>query len=141
MIIAVSYDGGEIGAHFGHAECFAIYNYENADVNECSKVLIDATALHGHQQMADLMKENNVDAVICQKMGGEAKSILLSYGIIPVTGYQGDADTAADMLITGTLPVAEGGDCSCSGGCGGCCGGHDEGESCGGGCGCGGGCH
>lgn len=141
MKIAVSYDGGEIGAHFGHAECFAIYNYENEDVNNCSKTLIDASALHGHQQMADLMKKNNVDAVICQKMGGEAKALLLSYGIIPVTGYQGDADTASDMLITGTLPITEGGDCSCSGGCGGGCCGHDEGGSCGCGGGCEGGCH
>lgn len=140
MKIAVSYEGGEIGAHFGHAECFAIYSYENGDVNKCSKTLIDATALHGHQQMADLMKENNIDAVISQKIGGEAKSLLLSYGIIPIAGYQGDADTAADMLVTGTLPIAEGGDCSC-GGCGGGCCGHDEGGSCGCGGGCEGGCH
>lgn len=144
MIIAVAYDGGDIGVHFGHAECFALYNYTGADVDECTKTLIDCSALHGHQQMADLMRENGVDAVITGQMGAEAKGLLLSYGIVPVTGYQGDADTAADMLITGQLPIVEGG--SCGGGCGGCggsCGGHEDGEGCGcgGDCGCGGGCH
>ena len=139
MIIAVAYDEGEIGAHFGHAETFALYNYRGADVNDCTKTLIDSSDLHGHQQMADLMKENGVDAVLCGNMGPEAKKLLLSYGIVPVAGYEGDADVAADLLLTGQLPIVEGG--TCSGGCGGCGGDchHDEDGNCD--CGCSGGCH
>lgn len=139
MIIAVAYDDGQIGEHFGHAKCFALYNYENADVNEVTKTLLDCSELHGHQQMADLMRENGVDAVLSGSMGAEAKALLLSYGIVPVTGYQGDADTAADLLVTGQLPIVDGG--SCGGGCGGCGGGchHDDEGNCA--CGCDGGCH
>lgn len=135
MIIAVAYnkETGEIGEHFGHAETFALYDYANADVERCEKTLVDCSALHGHQQMADLMKENHVDAVLSGSMGAEAKAVLLSYGIIPVAGYCGDADTAADLLITGRLPVVSGGDCG--GGCGGCGGGcHHDGD---GNCACG----
>ena len=138
MIIAVGYDEGNIGEHFGHATTFALYNYTGATVDECEKTLLDVSDLHGHQQMADAMKEHGVDAVMTQQMGGEAKALLLSYGIVPVVGYQGDADTAADMLVTGQLPIVDGG--TCSGGCGGCGGGchHDEEGNCD--CGCGG-CH
>lgn len=139
MKIAVAYKDGEIFEHFGHSEMFAIYDYAGADVNQCSKRLVESKELHGHKDMADLMKANGVDAVLCGNMGAEAKSLLLSYGIIPVAGYSGDADTAADMLIMGTLPVTDGGSCSHDcGGCGGCSGGCGEEEEGSCGCGCGG---
>ena len=132
MKIAVTYKDGEIYEHFGHCETFAIYDYEQADVNQVTKVLVDCSDRHGHQAMADLMRQQGVDAVICGNMGAEARALLLTYGIIPVAGYCGDADTAADMLITGQLPIIDDAG-ACGGGCGGCGGGchHDEG-----GCGC-----
>lgn len=138
--IAVSYDKGEIFEHFGHTELFAIYEFDEHDLNSSTKRLIDSSALVGHQAMADLLKSEKIDAVICGQMGDEARSLLLSYGIIPVPGYCGDADTAAELLVTGQLPSGDGG--ACSGGCGGCsgCHGGEDGEDscgCGGGCGCG----
>ena len=140
MKIAVTYKDGEIYEHFGHCETFAIYDYAEADLDRVTKVLVDCTDRHGHQAMADLMREQGVDAVICGNMGAEARALLLSYGIIPVAGYCGDADTAADMLITGQLPIFDdsgacGGGCGgCGGGCGGC--GSDDEGGCGCGCGC-----
>lgn len=141
MIIAVAYDAGNIGEHFGHAEMFALYDYPNYEVEQCTKRLIDCSDRHGHAAMAELMRENKVDMVLVGRMGPEAKSMLLSFGIVPVVGYCGDADTAADLLITGQLPLdgmeAE----SCGGGCGGCGGGCCGGDDAdGGSCGCGGGC-
>ena len=137
MRIAVAYENGEIYGHFGHCPMFAVYEYGEY-VNECEKKLVDTSALSGHQAMADKMRELEVDAVICGNMGGEGKALLLSYGIVPIVGYSGDADTASDLLVTGRLPVnpseATGEGCSCGGSCGdGCsCAG-----SCGGGCSCG----
>ncbi len=142
MKVAVAYENGEIYGHFGHCPLFAIYEYGEY-VTDCVKTLVDTSDRQGHEAMADLMKEQGVDAVLCGNMGGEAKALLLSYGIVPVAGYSGDADTAADLLVTGQLPVTPGGACSCSGGCH--CG-SEEGEGCSCGsdgsenCGCGGGC-
>ena len=132
MKVAVAYENGEIYGHFGHCPQFAVY--------ECTKTLIETADRQGHQAMADLMREQGVDAVICGNMGGEGKALLLSYGIVPVVGYSGDADTAADLLVTGQLPInpgeGGGGGCSCGGSCN--CGAESgEGCSCGGGCGCG----
>ena len=118
MIIAVAYDEGNIGEHFGHAKCFALYNYFGEDTGSVEKKLVDCSDKHGHADMAQLMKDNSVDAVLVGNMGAEAKALLLSYGIVPVVGYQGDADTAADLLVSGQLPIVEGG--TCGGGCGGC---------------------
>ena len=139
--IAVSYKDGEIFDHVGHSEMFALYDYTGEYVDECSKRLVECGDRHGHQAMADLLRELGADAVLCGNMGDEAKSLLLSYGIIPVAGYCGDADTAADMLVTGQLPPLEG-EGGCSGGCGGCggCHGEEGGEGEEGGCGCSGGC-
>ena len=136
--IAVSYKDGEIFEHFGHSELFAIYEFDEHDLASSTKRLVDTSAMHGHKDMADLMKREKIDAVICGQMGDEARSLLLTYGIIPVPGYCGDADTAAELLVTGQLPVNPGEGCGCGGSCGGCagdCGGDEEGCSCG--CGCG----
>ena len=137
VAIAYNKDTGEIFEHFGHCEMFAVYEYGDT-VDDCRKKLIDCSDRHGHKDMADLMKEEEVMAVMSGSMGAEAKALLLSYGIVPVAGYCGDADTAADMLVTGQLPVTDEGAGSCSGGCGGCGGCHsdDGGEDCGCGCGC-----
>ena len=143
MKIAVSYKDGEIYEHFGHAECFAIYDFDLDDLNNSTKKLIDVSDRHGHQAMAELMKAEDVAAVLSGNMGGEAKALLLSYGIVPVVGYCGDADTAAEMLALGQLPIIPGGgDCGggCGGGCSGCggsCGDAEGGCGCGGSCGCG----
>lgn len=131
MKVAIAYKDGEIYQHFGHCECFALYDYYGETTAECRKKLIDSSSLQGHSAMAELMRQNGVDAVMAGNMGDEARAALLSMGIVPITGYSGDADTAADLLVTGQLPMAgEGG--GCGGGCGSCAG------SCGGGdCGCG----
>ena len=138
MKVAVAYDNGEIYGHFGHCDMFAIYEYGEY-VHECTKTLVETADRQGHQAMADLMREQGVDAVICGNMGGEGKALLLSYGIVPVVGYSGDADTAADLLVTGQLPISPGegaGGCSCGGSCQ-CGADGGEGCSCGGSCGCG----
>lgn len=140
MRIAVAYEDGMIGAHFGHAGMFAIYDYKDADVNNCVKQLLDTDGREGHEAMAALMREKQVDAVIAGSIGPAAKAALLSTGIVPIAGFEGSADDAADLLILGQLPIlqgGEGGGCSgCAGGCpaeGGCSG---CGPGCGGGCGC-----
>lgn len=145
--IAIPYVDGEIGEHFGHAGMFAVYEANTETEKVESKKLVDASELHGHQQMADLMKAEGVDVLICGNLGAEARALLLQYSILPFAGYCGDADTAADMLIEGRLPMMPEGAGACGGGCGGCggscggCGGGCGSDDDDGGCGCGCGCH
>ena len=135
MRIAVPYKDGEIFEHFGHTEMFAVYEYEGADVTKCTKRLIETGDRHGHKDMAELMRQEKIDAVICGSIGTEAKNMLLSFGIVPIAGYCGSADDASDMLILGDLPIYDDAG-TCGGNCGGCSGCHHDNED--GGCGC---CH
>ncbi len=134
MKVAIAYQDGEIFQHFGHCETFAIYDYYGETTAECKKVLVDSSDRHGHQAMAELMRDQGVAAVMAGNMGSEAQAALLGMGIVPIYGYSGDADTAADLLVTGQLPPLDGEAGGCGGGCGGCSG--SCGEGCGGGCGC-----
>lgn len=133
MKIAVAYQNGNIFEHFGSCAMFAIYEYGET-VEDCIKRIIETDGRTGHAEVAALLRDEGVDAVIVGGMGAEAKALLLSYGIVPVAGYCGDADTASDLLVTGQLPIDPNeGYSGCGGGCGGCSGcGHDDG-----GCGCG----
>lgn len=128
MRIAVVYDNGQIGSMFSQAKEYAIYDYEGTDVFSCTKTVMDTSDMSGNTAMLSMMLGLRVDAVICQRMDEEAYTALLSRGVIPVLGFAGSADVAADMLCEGTLPIFgsdEGGGCggscgSCGGGCGGC---------------------
>ncbi len=135
MRIAVACEDGMIGANFEHAGMFAVYDYKNADVNECIKQLLETGGRSGYQAMAELMRQQRVDAVIAEDMSAAAKSALLSTGIVPIAGYEGSADDAADLLILGQLPLMPG-DCGSGCGEGGCsgCSGCGEGGGCSGGC-------
>ena len=114
MRIAVAYDNGEIGLHFGHAEMFAVYDYDDADVSRCTKRLIETGERHGHQAMAELMQAEGVDAVISGNMGGEAKAALLSLGIVPIAGFEGGGSCGGSCSgCSGCGP-----DCDCGGSCG-----------------------
>lgn len=142
MKVAVAYNNGEIAENFGSCNIFASYNYTGEYVNECDKTLLECAPMSDPSAVAELLLENAVEAVICGNISPDAKNILLVKGVIPVSGFCGDADTAADMLVTGQLPIYDGsesGGCSgCCSGCGGGCGSGDEGScGCGDGCGCG----
>lgn len=126
MKVAVAYNNGEIAENFGSCTVFASYDYTGEYVTEREKALLECEPMAQPHQVAELLVQNHVEAIICGNMSADAKNILLSRGVIPIAGFCGDADTAADMLVTGQLPLDDG---SSSGGCSGCCG------SCGGGCG------
>ena len=138
MKVAVAYDNGDIAENFGSCNVFASYNYTGEYVNEREKEILQCEPMSDPNTVAELLLANEIEAIVCGNMSPDAKNILLSRGIIPVSGFCGDADTAADMLVTGQLPIgdsSQGGGCSgCCSGCGGGCGSSDSG--CGGGCGC-----
>ncbi|MGI5977496.1 MAG: NifB/NifX family molybdenum-iron cluster-binding protein [Candidatus Limivicinus sp.] len=145
MRVAIACKDGEINERFRPCQYYAVYEYEGADFDSCTKRLIDSSSAKNDDDMVQLMRNNHIDAVVAGNIGVEAKSLLLSGGIVPVSGYSGDTDSAADLLITGQLPADSGNQGGCSCGCGSCCGGCGEDGDCGcgghddGDCGCG--CH
>ena len=146
MIIAATYDNGEIFRHFGRTPAFKVYEVEDGKVKSAEVVPTNGT---GHGALAGMLAELGADVIICGGIGGGAQAALEAAGIRLFAGAEGDPDKAVEMFLNGTLPEIgeancdhhhgehEGHDCGEHG-----CGHHEEGDGCCGGedCDCGEGC-
>lgn len=134
MKIAVTYEDGNVFQHFGHTENFKIYNVEDGEVKSADVVSTNGT---GHEALAGLLADQNVDVLICGGCGSGAADALAEAGIQVFSGVEGDTDVAVMTYLRGELQSAgvncdhhdheheEQGGCgsNCGGGCAGCSGG------------------
>lgn len=100
MRIAATYDNEEIFQHFGRTEQFKIYDTEDGKV--ISSQIIDTNGV-GHGALADFLKNNKVDTLICGGIGGGAQSALNEAGINIYGGVTGATDEAVQKLLDGSL--------------------------------------
>ncbi|MEG1609289.1 MAG: NifB/NifX family molybdenum-iron cluster-binding protein [Clostridia bacterium] len=100
MKIAVTYLNGEVFGHFGHTQQFKIV--EIVDGKIVDSVIVDATE-GGHSALAQLLKNNNVDTLVCGGIGGGAQTALAELGIKVFGGVEGSADEAIISLMAGNL--------------------------------------
>ena len=140
MKIAVTYDNGDIFQHFGHTETFKVYEVEDGRVLSSEVIGSGGT---GHGALAGLLKDRNIDVLICGGIGGGAQAALSERGIELCAGASGSADEAVEAYLRGEL-VNTGANCSHHGGehsCGEHSCGDSDGQSCGGRDGSSGGCN
>lgn len=91
MKIAVTYDNGNVFQHFGRTEEFKIYNVEGGRVVDSEVMSSNGV---GHEALAWLLKEADIDALICGGMGQGAQDALAEAGIEVCAGAEGNADEA-----------------------------------------------
>lgn len=109
MKIAVTFENGTVFQHFGHTEQFKLYDIADGAITATS---IIGTNGNGHGALADFLKQQNVDTLICGGIGGGAKNMLADAGITLYGGVNGNADDAVAALLNGTLTYNP--DVSCS---------------------------
>ncbi|HIV61560.1 MAG TPA: NifB/NifX family molybdenum-iron cluster-binding protein [Candidatus Butyricicoccus avistercoris] len=100
MKIAATYENGQIFQHFGHTEKFKVYDIQDGKI--VSAKVIDTNG-SGHGALAGVLKDLGVDTLICGGIGGGAQMALAEAGIKLYGGVSGDADTAVNELISGSL--------------------------------------
>ncbi len=100
MRVAVTYKEGNVFQHFGSSEHFKLYDVEE---NAITKEAILDTDGNGHGALADLLKDHQVDTVICGGIGEGAKQTLSNAEIRLFGGVTGKADEAVNALINGRL--------------------------------------
>lgn len=100
MKIAVTYDNGNVFQHFGHTECFKVYDIENNRVKAASMLNTNGS---GHGALAGLLKNNGIDMLICGGIGDGAKRALSEACIELYGGVSGDADKAVEAFLEGKL--------------------------------------
>lgn len=137
MVIAVTYDNGNVGLHFGHAKEFKLYEFD--DLRQFVEADIIEPMGSGHDAIVNAMEEYHVAVVICGNIGEEAKIGLMKRDIALCAGVSGTCDDAIMDFMNGKLSFETGANCtSCgtseNGSCG-CCGDDGEDSDCAGGCG------
>ena len=122
MRIAVTYEKntGGVFRHYGHAEFFKLYDVEYGEVVNS---LVIAALGSDHEELAEYLVQLRVNALICGDIGGSARVALENVGIIPYGGVAGDADTAVNAFLAGTLGYDPDAHCAHSDACGHDCGG------------------
>ncbi len=100
MIIAVTYQNGEIFQHFGHTEQFKLYEIENGKIVKSEIMNSNGS---GHGALADLLKMFGVEVLICGGIGGGAQTALANAGIKLFGGVHGEADKAVEAYLSGKL--------------------------------------
>lgn len=100
MKIAVTYENGQIFQHFGHTKAFKLYTVEDNKV--VSSDIVDTNG-SGHGALAGMLRILGVNTLICGGIGGGAQAALKDAGIALYGGVTGDADTAVEEFLAGTL--------------------------------------
>ncbi|GAA6490883.1 hypothetical protein K280104A7_04470 [Candidatus Bariatricus faecipullorum] len=131
MKIAVTYENGNVFQHFGKTESFKVYEVEDNQV--VSSEVISSGGV-GHEALAGLLANQDVDVLICGGIGEGAQAALAEAGVELCSGAQGDVDEAVAAYLKGEL-VSTGVNCDHHHGEEHSCGDHEEGHACGGGCG------
>ncbi|MFI3168072.1 MAG: NifB/NifX family molybdenum-iron cluster-binding protein [Bacillota bacterium] len=100
MKIAVSCNGNQIWAHFGHCENFMVFDVENGVITAENSV-----ANPGHKPgfLPNFLADMGVEVIISGGMGGGAVDIFNQRGVEVVLGAQGDAKTAVSSYLAGNL--------------------------------------
>ena len=100
MKIAVTYENGNVFQHFGRTEEFKVYDVEEGRVL-ASEVMSSEGV--GHEALAWLLKEADIDVLICGGMGQDAQDALAEAGIEVCAGAEGNADEAVAAYLAGEL--------------------------------------
>lgn len=128
MKVAVTYEDGRVFEHFGRTEQFKVYEINDGKI-ESSEILSSDGI--GHEALADLLAQEDIEVLICGGMGAGAKEALEDAGLTVYSGQSGDADEAVEAYIKGEIE-SQGVNCdhhdeeefSCTGSCGSCGGCH-----------------
>lgn len=97
MKIAVTYENGQVFQHFGHCKQFKVF-----DSATDSTSLLDAQG-SGHGALAGFLQAHGIEVLICGGIGAGARDALAQAGIKLYPGVTGNADTAIQSFMAGTL--------------------------------------
>ena len=134
MLVAATYENGQIFQHFGRTPAFKVYQIEDGAIVAAG--LLDPEGA-GHGALVGVLMQYGIEALICGGIGPGAVNFLAQAGIAVYAGNSGSADAAAQALAAGTLVQNTQANCDHhghehgEGGCGeheGGCGHHGEGE-------------
>jgi len=110
MIVAITYENGNVFMHYGKTRQFAIYDIDNNIIT--NKKIIDCGE-YSHHTLADLLALNNVDTLICGGCGMHAVESLEAKNIKIFNNASGNVDDVIKEFIAGNLKFSGPTNCGC----------------------------
>ena len=104
MIVAVTYENGNVFQHFGHTKQLKIYHIEDNKIKEEKILEVNKS---GHGALVELLSNNRVEILICGGIGSGAKEGLEKANIQYYGGVLGSADSAVKDLLNEKLKYNE----------------------------------
>ena len=101
MKIAVTYENGMVFQHFGKSEAFKYY--ETDEWGDIVAAEVKSTDGQGHGALAEILKENGVDVLICGGIGQGAQDALAENGIEVYADNAGAADGVLLAFLAGKI--------------------------------------
>lgn len=114
MKIAIPARNGQVNEHFGTTQEFAIVELENGKVKS-TQILSNEGLQHNHGGIANMLRNENIEVIICGGIGGHMIQALEQMGLKVVNGASGPLESVAEAYAAGKLatnPVS----CGCGGG-------------------------
>jgi predicted Fe-Mo cluster-binding NifX family protein len=118
MKIALPSNGTHVDEHFGHCQCFTIFNVENENKIVSEETLTPPPGCGCKSSVVPQLAGMGVSVMLAGNMGGGAVNLLESNGIKVVRGCSGNVRDVATAWLAGR--VADSGAGCQSHGSGGC---------------------
>lgn len=105
MKIAVPCDeNGEFFEFTGHTPAFMVYDIEDGKV--IKEETLFTNGLH-HEQLPELLKDNEVNVLLCNHMNSIILSLLMERGIETCTNVLGTCDSIVEEYLDNTLAYSK----------------------------------
>lgn len=109
MKYAIAMEENKVFQHFGKCPSFLLVDIEDGKL--VHQELLDATG-SGHSALVRLLKEANVEALVCGGIGQGARDALAGVSIQLFSGAQGHVDIIINKLLKGVLKDERSGMCN-----------------------------
>ena len=100
MKIAVASEGNNVKQHFGHCDCFTLFDVENGAI-----IRQESVPNPGHRPgfLPNFLADLGVTVIISGGMGGGAVEIFHERNVAVVVGASGEAKNAVERYLSGEL--------------------------------------
>lgn len=109
MRYAIAMEEHQVFQHFGKCPSFLLIDMEKGTV--IHQEVLDATG-SGHSALVTLLKNANVDTLVCGGIGQGARNALAAVSIDLISGAKGHIDIIINKLLKGVLEDDPSGMCN-----------------------------
>jgi predicted Fe-Mo cluster-binding NifX family protein len=116
MKIALPSNGTQVDEHFGHCQCFTIFEVDDQHKIVSEDVLTPPPGCGCKSNIVPQLARMGISVMLAGNMGGGAVNILIGNGIEVVRGCSGNVREVAQAWLAGRVDDS-GASCQSHGGC------------------------